>query len=169
VARRTFVRSGPRPRYAWVPARDPENTVASSRAVSIDLLGAYLTDSGRDTGAGMVIERIIGSLTVESQTNGSGGDFAMGITWAPEGGHGTSPVPQSQVWDWLVWVSGNFPSGVNEQAAGVFQPDQMVYQFDVRSRRRLRAIGDEVRAVVQNPNATSMLWTLQTRILLRVS
>jgi len=162
-------RSGARPRYVWVPARDVENTVVSGITNSVDLLGNYLVDSGRETGPGMVIERILGSLTVESQVVGSGGDFVMGIRTQPEGGVTSSPSPDIEIHDWLVWVSGRFPTGANEQAAGVFQADQMTYQFDVRSRRKLHAMGDEVVATITNRNSDSMLWTLNTRILMRVT
>jgi len=169
MANRRFVRSGPKPRYVWVPARDVENTVSSGRVVSIDLLGVYASDALRETGPGMVVERIIGSLTVESTTVGTGGDFSMGLAVTPEGGFGSTPGVATEIVDWLAWVSGRFPSGANEQAAGVFQADQMTYQFDVRSRRRLRSIGDELLAVVENNNSTVMLWTLQTRTLMRVT
>jgi len=161
-------RTGTCPRYAWVPARDVENTVVSSLTNSVDLLANYVADAGRETGPGYTIERILGSITVESQVNGSGGDFIMAIRTQPEGGLTSTPAPDTEVHDWLVWISGRFSSGVNEQAAGVFQPDQLTYQFDVRSRRRLRGMGDEVVATVVNRNATSMLWSINTRILVRV-
>jgi len=160
--------SGAKPRYLWVPARDVENTVASGIGQSDDLLTAYVTDALRETGPHMTIERIIGSLTVESQVDGSGGDFTMGITVAPEGSFGTIPSPSTEIHNWMVWLSGRFSSGVNEQSAGVFQPDQLTYQFDVRARRKFRMVGEEVRAEVQNNNSTSMLWSLNTRILLRI-
>jgi len=166
---RRVVRSGSKPRYVWLPARDNENAVASATVQSSDLLAAYIGDAGRNTGPGMVLERVLGSLTVESQTTGTGGDFTMGIIVAPEGGFGAIPSPSAEINDYLVWISGRFPSGANEQAAGVFQPDQMTYQFDVRSRRRLRSIGDGCFGIVQNLNSTSMLWTLNTRILMRVT
>ncbi len=169
MARTNTRRTGPRPRYSWVPARDNENTVVSGQVVSTDLLDRYRLDSLREPGPGMVVERIIGSLTVASQVTGSGGDFTMGISVAPEGGWSSAPNPSDEIQDWLLWLSGRFPTGANEQSAGVFQPDEMTYQFDVRARRRLRGMADEVLAVVRNPNSTSMIWTLNTRILLRVS
>jgi len=171
MPRRAMARRGPRPRYVWVPGRDVENSIASGTDQTADLLANYVTDTGRQTGPGFVIERILGSLIVESQTNGSGGDFALGITTVVDGGFvaGGAPDVQADMHDWLVWISGGFSSGVNEQAAGVFQPDQWVYRFDVKARRRLRATRDEVRGVMRNPNSTSLLWSLQTRILMRVT
>jgi len=161
-------RTGPRPRYLWVPARDVENTVASAIGQSDDLLGAYVADAARETGPHMTIERIIGTLTVEASTVGSGGDFTMGITMAPEGGFASVPAPQTEIHDWMVWVSGLFSDEASETAAGVFTAAQLVYKFDVRSRRRLRSIGEEIRAEVQNANAATLLWSLATRTLVRI-
>jgi len=161
-------RTGSKPRYVWVPARDVENAIASGLSQSTDLLAEYPNQALRETGPHMTIERIIGSLIVESQTNGSGGDFQMGITMAPPGGFGGAPNPVTELHDWMVWLSGMFSSGVNEQAAGVFQPDQTVYQFDVRTRRKLRSVGDEIRAEVNNSNSTSLLWSLNIRTLIRI-
>jgi len=166
---RRMVRTGSRPRYVWIPARDAENTTQSTTSQSIDLLGNYLVDAGRAIGPGMVVERILGSLTIETQVVGTGADFIFGIIVAPEGGFATLPDPSLEINDYLVWLSGNAPSGVNEQAAGVFQPDQTTMQFDVRSRRRLRSVGDAVFGLFRNPNSTTILWTLNTRILVRVT
>ncbi len=165
---RRMVRTGQKPRYMWLPARDVENTTQSTTSQSTDLLLAMNADGGRFTAPGMVIERVLGSLTVESQVVGTGGDFAFGIIVAPEGGFSAVPQPQSEINDYLVWISGLFPSGANEQAAGVFQADQLVYQFDVRSRRRLRSVGDGAFGLMQNPNSTTVLWSLHTRILVRI-
>jgi len=166
---RRMVRSGSRPRYVWIPARDAENTTQSTTSQSIDLLGNYLVDAGRAVGPGMVVERILGSLTVESQVVGSGADFVFGILVGPEGGFATLPDPSLEIYDYLVWVSGQAPADANEQAAGVFQANQSTMQFDVKSRRRLRGIGDGVFGLFRNPNSTTILWTLKTRILLRVT
>jgi len=162
-------RTGSKPRYLWVPARDVENAVVATMVQTADLLAAVLNDAARETGPGMVIERVIGSITVASQVVGSGGDFALGIIVAPEAGFASIPAPLSEINDYLVWVSGRFPTGANEQSAGVFQADELTYQFDVRSRRRLRSVGDEVRGVVSNLNSTSMIFSIATRILLRVT
>jgi len=106
MANRRMVRSGSRPRYVWVPARDAENTTQSTTSQSVDLLGNYLVDAGRAVGPGMVVERILGSLTVESQVVGTGADFAFGILVGPEGGFATLPDPLLEINDYLVWLSG---------------------------------------------------------------
>jgi len=166
---RNVVRSGSRPRYVWVPARDVENTTIATTTQSIDLLGNYLNDAGRATGPGMVVERILGSLIVEASTIGSGGDFAFGIITAPEGGFATLPDPIAEINDYLVWISGVCSDEASETAAGVFHAKQLVYQFDVRSRRKLHSIGDGVFGLFRNANAVTMLWSVNTRILMRVS
>ncbi len=160
---------GPRPRYVWVPGRIVEDVATAATVQTTDVLANYNVDAGREVGPGMVIERIIGSMQVESIVTGSGGDFAAGLLVVPEGSLGSFPDPQTEINDYLVWIGGFFPSGANEQAAGTFQPDQWEYRFDVRSRRRIRSMGDEVRWFVRNPNSTGRLFNIQTRILLRVT
>ncbi len=169
MARTRQIRTGPKPRYVWVPGRDVENTTSSGTSVTTDLLATYASDAARSTGPGMVIERILLTMIVESQTVGTGGDFTAGLLLAPEGGFLSTPQPETEINDYLVYIMGLFPSGVNEQAAGVFQADQAVYMADVKSRRRLRSMGDQVLGIVRNSNSTSMLWTIKTRILLRVT
>jgi len=170
MVRRT-IRTGPRPRYAWAPGYDFNNAGATSGLnQSTDLLNSYVTDAQRETGPGMVIERILGSFTVASQVVGVGGAFTLGLIVSPEGGHTTPPLPQTEIADWLVWLSGEIPQTSIESSAAAFTPLMKTYTFDVRVRRRLRAMGDEVRAVVENSEeAPTWLWTIQTRILLRVT
>jgi len=157
-------------RYAWVPTRDVENAVVSGVQTSADLLGAYNSDVGRETGPGFVVERVIGSIIVTPTTIGDSGDWSMGISTAPEGAWFSIPSPDTEIHNWLVWMSGLFGGGGDSEfAAGSFEKGQRVYQFDVRARRKLHAVGDEVRAVVVNRNGDSMTWSLNTRILLRVS
>jgi len=167
--RNTGRSGGSRPRYVWVPARDNENAVVSATVQTDDLLANYNVDAGREIGPGFVIERILGTMQVASQVDGSGGDFTAGLLVVPEGSLGAFPDPSAEINDYLVWISGMFTTGVNEQSAGVFQPDELLYTFDVRSRRRIRSMGDECRFFVRNPNSTSMLFTINTRILLRVT
>jgi len=167
--RTNMSRSGSKPRYVWVPARDVENAVAASTVQTDDFLANYNVDAGREVGPGFVIERILGNFQVESQTTGTGGDFTAGLLVVPEGSLGAFPDPTAEINDYLVWITGFFPSGANEQAAGVFQPDQAEYKFDVRSRRRIRSMGDECRWFVRNANSTTMVFSINTRILLRVT
>ncbi len=160
---------GSKPRYVWVPGRDNENATVSSVGITGDLLTAYVADAARETGPGMVIERQIGWLQVESQVTGSGGDFAFGIMLGPEGGIAQNPLVQSEIENWIVTILGAFPSGANEQAAGVFQPDQAEYKWDVKTRRRFDKMGQEMIGFFHNPNSTSCLWSVQTRTLVRVT
>jgi len=112
--------SGNRPRYVWVPGRDVENSVAATTVQTIDFLGNYNIDAGREVGPGFVVERILGNFQVESQTVGTGGDFIAGLLVVPEGSLAAFPDPAVEINDYLVWIAGFFPSGANEQAAGVF-------------------------------------------------
>ena len=171
MARRT-IRSGPKPRYAWVPAQDLNNAIADgSITSSIDLLGNYLGDTNRDVGPGMVIERIIGSLGVVSQTVGVGASFIMGLLLVPEGGLASTPNPGTEINDYLLWISGFVPQTAHETGpAGTFTPERALYQFDVRVRRRIRSVGDEVRGFYSNPSEGIIpLVSWNTRILLRVT
>jgi len=161
---------GTRARYAWVPHRDVENATVSGTDFSADLLSLYLTDSGRDIGPGFVVERILGSMIVTPTTIGDSGDFTFGISTCPEGAWLSTPSPDTEIHNWLVWQSGLFGGGGDSEfAAGSFEKGQRIYQFDVRSRRKLTAMGDEVRCVFANRNGDSVTWSLNTRILLRVS
>ncbi len=170
MANRRMARTGPRPRYVWVPHNDPDNALGAGLTVQTDdLLSAYVTDALRETGPGMVVERILGSITIASQVVGSGGQFTLGISVAPESSWASIPRPQTEVHDWLVWVSGEFSQNAMESASGIFTPNTLTYQFDVRSRRRLRSMGDEVRGVLQNEDETLAIFSLQTRILMRVT
>ena len=87
MPRHTRMARGPRPRYTWVPGDDQANaTAATSINQSVDLLGNYLNDSGRDTGPGMVIERIMGTLVVEPGAVNTLNPFMCGLLVTTEGG-----------------------------------------------------------------------------------
>jgi len=167
---RRMVRTGSRPRYVWVPfMQDFIALGGTGVAGTTDLLAAYVTDALRETGPGMVIERVIGSVTTASQVVGVGGQFTLGLGVAPEGGWSSAPRPQTEINDWLVWVSGDFSQNAIESAAGTFTPKTQTFHFDVRARRRLRAIGDEVLGIAQSESETLSIFSLQTRILMRVT
>ena len=170
MANRRMVRTGPKPRYVWVPGFDLNNALAgSARVTTGDLLAVYLTDSSRDTGPGMVIERILGSISIASQVVNSGGQFTLGLSVANEGSWGSVPSPSLEIHDWIVWLSGDYSQNAQEGAIGIFTPKLKTYNFDVRSRRRLRAIGDEVIGVIENLDETLVIYSIQTRILMRVT
>ena len=164
------MRSGPRPRYVWVPGRVEDVALGAGLIQTADMIAVYATDALREVGPGMVIERILGSLTIASQDPGMGGQFTMGISLVSEGGWAATPNPELEIVDWLVWLSGDYSRNTIESSPGTFTPVAKNYQFDVRARRRIRAIGDEVRGVLQNPTSETLaIFSLQTRTLIRVT
>ena len=161
--------SGSKPRYAWVPALVSDSGVSGGTTSSPDLLAAYLSDSGRDTGPGMVIERVIGTFVLTSQTIGVASAFTIGLLVVPEGGLASNPNVDTEINSYLWWHGDQVPKEAHETAAGVFVTGQLRLNFDVRSRRRLSSMGDELRMIVDSAATPGFNFSMFTRTLLRVT
>jgi len=162
---------GPKPRYVWVPGNDQaEVTGAASLESSDDLLANFFGDSGRETGPGMVIEKIFGTLIVESGTVNSLLPFMCGLQLFGEGGVGGGISPKTEIGRFLWFMQGECAIGADEVAAGVFIPKRETFQFVVKSRARLIDMGQELRLQMQNDSVDqSLTWSIYTRTLLRVT
>ena len=164
-----MTRSGPRPRYAWVPGVIPLSGVSGGVATTADLIANYLIDAGRDTGPGMVIERVLGNIVVNSQTLGVTSQWEAGLIVVPEGGRASSPALDIEVEPWLWWHGDMAPTDTYEISDLVFIKGQLRINFDVKSRRRLAGMGDELRMVVKSVASPGIDFAVHTRTLLRTS
>jgi len=164
-------RAGPKPRYVWVPGNDQGvTTAAASTGASADLLANYLNDAQRDTGPGMVVERIIGSFTVTPPAPALQDAFMAGLMVVPEGGLTSRPAAKTEIARFLWYIADETRIDASETAATVFGPTQNKYYFDVSSRQRLVNMGDELQLMFQNDTAEDILtWSIYTRTLLRVT
>ncbi len=156
-------------RYAWCPASDRENTLAVGTTQSADLLASMGTDMGRETAPGMVIERIIGNLTIDGATAADEAEWTAGIRVKNEGEATASlPILDTEIGRWLWWNGGKV-AGADEIAAGVFKTKVFRYEFDVHGRWRLDDVGDElVMVIINHSSEASIIWNLWTRTLLRI-
>ena len=171
ATRRNFSKrsSGPRPRYVWVPGTNGDQGVSAGLTSSADLLGNYFADTGREVGPGMVIERIVGNVIVESQTAGTGSNYFLGLSLVDEGGWGSTPQPETEIIDLLWWWGSETNQGSTEIFAGTFRPIQTFIHFDVKSRRRIRSVGEEMRMILESSAAPGFNVVIATRTLLRVT
>ena len=151
----------------WVPGDAQELAATAQTIQSADLLGNYLSNSNRETGPGMTIERIVGTISFNSLTVGSDSNFSCGLLVVPEGSLSALPLPRTESALWLWWYGGLALANANEQSAGVFQADVTQVMFDVRSRRRLTGMGDELRFVLQSGSSVGLLLSIHIRTLLR--
>ncbi len=169
--RRLRLQRGPKPRYVWVPGNDQaQTTAAASSEMSADLLANYFSDSGRDTGPGMVIERIIGMLIIRSTNVNEGSPFMCGLQVVGEGITALAITPKVEIGRFLWYLASECSLEANEVAAGTFISRRTFYPFEVHSRARLNNIGDEMRLAMQNDAADQVIqWAIYTRTLLRVT
>jgi len=172
--RTNFVRRGTPPRYVWVPGNDQlQTTAGATTEVSTDLISNYMSDSGRETGPGYVIERVIGLLRVVSDvtnTDVSGIPFMCGLAVTREGETSTPVIPKVEIGRFLWYLQDETPTGADEISAGVFKPKNALYQFDVHGRWRFRNMADELTLVMQNDSGEDgITWSIYTRTLLRVT
>ncbi len=169
--RRSFTRKAP-VRYAWLPSR--QSIVATGSGVTtsgVDLLAAMNADMGREPAPGMVIERIIGQLSVRATAEtASSIPITCGIRLVEEGSTALLVTLDTEVARWLWWYGTMVNDDVAEQSAGVFRPVWGTHiPFDVHGRWRLTNVGDELRFTIANHDAEdAILWSLWTRTLVRI-
>ncbi len=129
------------------------------------------TDMGRETAPGMVIERIIGTLSVRAASeNASNVPYTAAIRVVPEGDTGLTLVPDTEIGRWLWWYGTQLTTLATESAAGVFRAmwDAPV-TFDVHGRWKLDNVSDTLRFMLVNHDAEDdLIWSLWTRTLLRI-
>jgi len=164
-------RSGTPSRYVWVPGDTQiETTPANSLESSADLLVNYFNDSGRVTGPGMVIERIFGTLIVQTAVVNSVSPFMCGLQMVREDDTAVRISPKTEIGRFLWWMADECPIEASEVAAGVFIPKRAVYHFEVHSRAKLTSMAEGMRLQMQNDDGENVLtWSIYTRTLLRVS
>jgi len=168
TTRRRRQTRGPRPRYVWLPASDRENVLAAgTTAASADLLAAMVADMSIEPTPGMVIERIIGTLSV--QPAGIDQGITAGIRVVEEGSTALLVTLDTEVARWLWWYGTALRQEVYEHSAGVFRFAWESVPFDVHGRWRLQNVGDELRLTLINHDAESAItWSLWSRTLVRI-
>jgi len=159
---------GPRRKLLWVPHSEPESTSTIGAVDTTgDMLAAFLADVGAETRPGMTIMRIVGVLSVRNPaiTNiQARWTFALKLMQE----NATSfPLPESEIEDFLYWTGGTDGPMGTEVATDVFaQPDRRI-EFDVRSRRKLSGVGNEMIGLMQTPSGGQVVtWSIQTRTLI---
>jgi len=159
-------------RYAWLPSSSRINSLAAATTVgSVDLLAAMNNDMGREPAPGMVIERIIGNLSLRlTAETASSAPITCGIRLVEEGSTALLVTLDTEIARWLWWYGTMIIDDVAEQSAGVFRPVWKTHiPFDVHGRWRLTNVGDELRFTMINHDAEdAILWSLWTRTLVRI-
>lgn len=156
--RRLPSRRGSRPNYQWARIVTAADTLASATGTPFDLLSEFKTDAGVNMGLfGATVTRIRLSLTAISTTAPSAGtDFhslLIGII-KTSGLTGTEvPRPQDdQHADWMWWEMYSF-----EGAVGSTLLVQGVDAIDVKARRRINELEDQLWLVVDQANPTGAI------------
>jgi len=164
---RGFVKRAP-VRYAWCPASLRDVPVSGGTTVlSADLLATMVTDMGRETAPGMVVERIIGTLVVSASLATEFVNWTAGIRVIDEG-QNTPLTVDTEIGRWL-WWSGGLAAGGSQTGTTTFRPIFYRHEFDVHGRWRLDDVGDQLKMSIINHEAEDdLLFSLWTRTLLRI-
>ena len=126
-----------------------------------------LTDSIRDLGdgatrAGMVVERMLGTLNVRPFTASADTEFAAGVTMVPQASGVNIPLPATAaLQSWLWWLGTILFQGALER--------MREYPIESKSKRRFRDGDSRLLFIIENHDPTnSMFWNIGMRILFKL-
>jgi len=159
--RRYPVRSARRPHYAWANFR-AASTALGAGAGAIDTpLGAYRAEVGLLKSEDYTITRIRGELTW-SPDAAANAEFAFGITVAdPDTGFSVLQPDAHPHRDWMfIWDSFHLAASAN---TGV----PIKIPIDIRSKRKVRDMEDDLLLVTHNNGAQALHWTGFLRVLMQ--
>jgi len=154
-------RRGPKPRYMWMDRQNAaETTVVAAGQALADLLGDVDPDNIR----GVTVVRMILKIMIRSAAINSTFEWNQGVIPVTRDGFAAGAVPDPGVDQsaWYMQDAGSARSGANVSDGTQYQ------EYDIRTARRIVDRDTVLLHVITNNGGASLLFSLASRLLVRL-